>query len=194
MQQPIRVGSLPLHSFAEANRCCPHRQGLWTKKTLFEVGTRVPLIIAAPHLPASHGQTTLHIAELVDVCESSSSHPVVRMLGLRTDVDDWLQIRRSLRSRGCHRRLISPASRRTMSAPACCRPSSTPQRSRSRDETTPSPSTLSARASTLAILDRRLSAALETIGTRIAAVKASSERTSASSASRSAASPTATQR
>ena len=95
MQQPIRVGSLPLRSFAEADRCCPHRQGLWTKKTLFEVGTRVPLIIAAPHLPASHGQTTLHIAELVDVCESSSSHPyqlcgclgfeLTSMIGFRSD-------------------------------------------------------------------------------------------------------------
>ena len=78
--RPVRGGSLPLPYFAEANRCCPRRQGLWTKKTLFEVGTRVPLIIAAPHLPASHGQTTLHIAELVDVCESSYMylcHPLV---------------------------------------------------------------------------------------------------------------------
>ena len=33
-----------------------------------ELGTRVPLIIAAPHLTASHGHTTLHLAELVDVC------------------------------------------------------------------------------------------------------------------------------
>ena len=35
-----------------------------------ELGTRVPLIIAAPHLTASHGHTTLHLAELVDVCAS----------------------------------------------------------------------------------------------------------------------------
>lgn len=42
-------------------------QGLWTKKTVFELGTRVPLIIAAPHLTASHGKQTLHLAELVDV-------------------------------------------------------------------------------------------------------------------------------
>jgi hypothetical protein len=42
-------------------------QGLWTKKTVFELGTRVPLIIAAPHLTASHGKHTLHLAELVDV-------------------------------------------------------------------------------------------------------------------------------
>ena len=73
MQHPRRL----LHSFAEADRCCQRRQGLWTKKTLFEVGTRVPLIIAAPHLPASHGQTTLHITELVDVCESSCCHRLV---------------------------------------------------------------------------------------------------------------------
>jgi iduronate 2-sulfatase len=42
-------------------------QGLWTKKTVFELGARVPLIIAAPHITASHGHTTLHLAELVDV-------------------------------------------------------------------------------------------------------------------------------
>ena len=48
-------------------------QGLWTKKTVFELGTRVPLIIAAPHITASHGQKTLHLAELVDVCESNTS-------------------------------------------------------------------------------------------------------------------------
>jgi arylsulfatase A-like enzyme len=44
-------------------------QGLWTKKTCFELGTRVPLIIAAPHIAASHGKRVLHMAELVDVCE-----------------------------------------------------------------------------------------------------------------------------
>jgi hypothetical protein len=44
-------------------------QGLWTKKTCFELGTRVPLIIAAPHIAASYGKLTLHMAELVDVCE-----------------------------------------------------------------------------------------------------------------------------
>eukprot|EP01051_Picozoa_sp_SAG22_P030127 SAG22_NODE_11520_length_481_cov_0.539267_1_plen_134_part_10 len=38
-----------------------------TKKTCFELGTRVPLIIAAPHLTGSHGKTTLYLAELVDV-------------------------------------------------------------------------------------------------------------------------------
>jgi len=42
-------------------------QGLWTKKTNFELGTRVPLIIAAPHLTASHGKRTSQMAELVDV-------------------------------------------------------------------------------------------------------------------------------
>ena len=44
-------------------------QGLWTKKTCFELGTRVPLIIAAPHIAASYGKRTLHMAEMVDVCE-----------------------------------------------------------------------------------------------------------------------------
>lgn len=34
---------------------------------VFELGTRVPLIIAAPHLTTSHGQKTTHLAELVDV-------------------------------------------------------------------------------------------------------------------------------
>jgi len=42
-------------------------QGLWTKKTCFELGARVPLIIAAPHLTASHGKRTSQMAELVDV-------------------------------------------------------------------------------------------------------------------------------
>jgi len=42
-------------------------QGLWTKKTCFEMGARVPLIIAAPHLTASHGKRTSQMAELVDV-------------------------------------------------------------------------------------------------------------------------------
>ena len=40
---------------------------MWTKKTCFELGTRVPLIIAAPHITASHGKQTFAIAELVDV-------------------------------------------------------------------------------------------------------------------------------
>jgi iduronate 2-sulfatase len=42
-------------------------QGLWTKKTCFELGARVPLIIAAPHLKASHGKRTSQMAELVDI-------------------------------------------------------------------------------------------------------------------------------
>ena len=54
-------------------------QGLWTKKTVFELGTRVPLIIAAPHITASHGHTTLHLAELVDVCELSAAAAQLHM-------------------------------------------------------------------------------------------------------------------
>ena len=42
-------------------------QGLWTKKTCFELGARVPLIIASPRLTASHGKRTSQMAELVDV-------------------------------------------------------------------------------------------------------------------------------
>tara|TARA_B110000208_G_scaffold176848_1_gene223557 strand:+ start:151 stop:3924 length:3774 start_codon:yes stop_codon:yes gene_type:complete len=42
-------------------------QGLWTKKTCFELGARVPLIIAAPQLTASHGKRTSQMAELVDL-------------------------------------------------------------------------------------------------------------------------------
>ena len=44
---------------------------MWTKKTCFELGTRVPLIIAAPHITASHGKQTFAIAELVDVSSNS---------------------------------------------------------------------------------------------------------------------------
>ena len=32
--------------------------GEWEKKANFELTTRVPLIIAAPHLSASHGKST----------------------------------------------------------------------------------------------------------------------------------------
>eukprot|EP00937_MAST-01D_sp_MAST-1D-sp2_P007299 g7299.t1 len=42
-------------------------QGEWTKKTEFELGTRVPLLIAAPHLPQSAGRVSAELAELVDV-------------------------------------------------------------------------------------------------------------------------------
>ena len=44
-----------------------YEPGLWTKKSNFELGTRVPLIIAAPHVTASHGKRTSKMAELVDV-------------------------------------------------------------------------------------------------------------------------------
>ena len=39
----------------------------WHKFTNFELGTRVPLIVRAPMLPASTGRTTRVLAELVDV-------------------------------------------------------------------------------------------------------------------------------
>ena len=39
----------------------------WHKFTNFELGTRVPLIIRAPMLPSSVGQTAAVLAELVDV-------------------------------------------------------------------------------------------------------------------------------
>ena len=48
--------------------------GLWDKQTEFELATRVPLIIAAPHKPASHGKRTDALAELVDM------HPTVQSL------------------------------------------------------------------------------------------------------------------
>ena len=57
-------------------------QGLWTKKTLFELGNRVPLIIAAPHFMASHGKQTSAIAELVDVYPT-----VVALAGLPAPPD-----------------------------------------------------------------------------------------------------------
>ena len=44
-------------------------QGEWTKKTEFELGPRVPLLIAAPHLPQSAGRVSAELAELVDVLQ-----------------------------------------------------------------------------------------------------------------------------
>eukprot|EP00035_Acanthoeca_spectabilis_P029845 m.6657 g.6657 ORF g.6657 m.6657 type:complete len:652 (+) comp3870_c0_seq1:1-1956(+) len=42
-------------------------QGEWTKKTNFELGTRVPLLIRAPQHPASFGTHAPGLAELIDV-------------------------------------------------------------------------------------------------------------------------------
>ena len=41
--------------------------GLWGKTTNFELDARVPLLIADPRQPATHGQTTSGLAELVDL-------------------------------------------------------------------------------------------------------------------------------
>ena len=57
-------------------------QGLWTKKTCFELGARVPLIIAAPRLTASHGKRTSQMAELVDVYPT-----VAELAGLPSPLD-----------------------------------------------------------------------------------------------------------
>ena len=40
---------------------------MWEKYTNWELAARVPLIIAAPHKPASHGVVSLALMELVDV-------------------------------------------------------------------------------------------------------------------------------
>ena len=41
--------------------------GEWEKKANFELTTRVPLIIAAPHYPRSHGRNTDALIDLVDL-------------------------------------------------------------------------------------------------------------------------------
>lgn len=41
--------------------------GEWEKKANFELTTRVPLLIAAPHLPDSHGTNTNALTDLVDL-------------------------------------------------------------------------------------------------------------------------------
>ena len=50
---------------ARCSRCSPSH--FRHAETVFELGARVPLIIAAPHLTASHGKRTSQMAELVDV-------------------------------------------------------------------------------------------------------------------------------
>ena len=64
------------------------RQPLTVDLRTVELGTRVPLIIAAPHLTASHGHATLHLAELVDVCASLflAVHLVINMKTYLTGV------------------------------------------------------------------------------------------------------------
>ena len=79
-------------------------QGLWTKKTVFELGTRVPLIIAAPHMVSSHGKLTLHLAELVDV----------RIRAIYCDLNYWniterLLVSSGLPDGGCARRAATSA-------------------------------------------------------------------------------------
>ena len=41
--------------------------GEWEKKANFELTTRVPLMISAPHLPGSHGRSTASLVDLVDL-------------------------------------------------------------------------------------------------------------------------------
>lgn len=48
--------------------------GLWDKQTEFELATRVPLLIKAPHKKASVGQHTASLTELVDL------HPTLQSL------------------------------------------------------------------------------------------------------------------
>ena len=57
-------------------------QGEWTKKTNFELGTRVPLMIRAPNKPASHGRRHAGLAELVDVYPT-----LAELAGLLTPLD-----------------------------------------------------------------------------------------------------------
>lgn len=42
-------------------------QGQWGKSTNWDHGTRVPLLLRAPHLPGSHGRLSEDLVELVDV-------------------------------------------------------------------------------------------------------------------------------
>ena len=40
---------------------------MWEKRTLWEAATRVPMVLAVPWLPQSHGRRTAALVELVDV-------------------------------------------------------------------------------------------------------------------------------
>ncbi|EOD06093.1 hypothetical protein EMIHUDRAFT_204694 [Emiliania huxleyi CCMP1516] len=42
-------------------------QAEWCKRTNFELGTRIPMMIHAPNYPTSHGKRTEHFAEAVDL-------------------------------------------------------------------------------------------------------------------------------
>ena len=41
-------------------------QNMWEKRTIWELGTRVPYMIHVPWLPQSHGQHTAGLTELIE--------------------------------------------------------------------------------------------------------------------------------
>ena len=45
---------------------CRGVQNMWEKRTIWELGTRVPYMIHVPWLPQSHGQHTAGLTELIE--------------------------------------------------------------------------------------------------------------------------------
>ena len=60
---------------------------MWEKRTLWELGTRVPMIMRVPWLPASHGQRSRALVELVDIYPT-----LCDLMGLPPPDDDTLPL------------------------------------------------------------------------------------------------------
>ena len=60
-------------------------RGEWEKKAAFELTLRVPLLIAAPHLPSSHGKSTTGLVDLVDIYPTLT----VRTVHFVNSKEDW---------------------------------------------------------------------------------------------------------
>ena len=54
---------------------------MWCKMSVFDVATRIPLIVSAPFLPQTHGMTTNQFAEAVDIFQT-----LAELAGIPVDV------------------------------------------------------------------------------------------------------------